>query len=1347
MKHTNKYNYIDVVNQFVPEFYRETDFAAFGSEEDVSLTFCGKVLKAAIENNLYWDVSGYTRDELASFFISTNKLTRISPKSFDQQLLAPYGKSLASFRSAAELKDFVSGTLLPDTRLNDPSGFYSHLSSIGFGAYSSVGVTHEYLVDTLGMFYFFNTPYQLSSTEASSCASSLMLDALVDPILAGREATEQDAINVLFKHFWYTKEETPYNKSFIPLHYASGTAELSGATYASGTQLLSSVLVQLSTWTSPRLRDQSFLTDSLGILLDDGPFPVRMRDAGPFQRFLKAISLGIADINLILEDISYLLSIEECPTEFLELLGNNIGWRFLTGDYTRWRAQLRNAVLMYKTKGSVTGLDAALRLIFPDGTFSSEDVAECWECYIPKLLYYLLKTESWMPKVWNEGYTLDEIGFNKPADITWNIAPPTYVDALDRNIRFGVDMILEEMHRRFKNIQINGKNFRKLPMWTCIPEPRGFSHRNYPQDTANYGQARDASSGFLVRVPPWEKYGFYRQTEFNQPVIDFLCNTLSGTRGDFGFEVNQTYVQAFRELLTTAREETFEISGLPKYSDNNKFRFFVSGHTLPPNYTKLVQYGHASSLSDFDTWNTKSSYVFSQLYASSMDFAVERYDTFRNKAALEVFRDVLRDFVPLHVTARITVVQDLEDWHSIFSQLSVQLTECMDDFSTEFFASQRAQFWAGASGTGDLSATVVNQDGRILPAYDISENYFWHGIATDLDRNTSRRRNYRYALDCYPYTREGKSQPVALNHYQYATAYSASKLPADQWLNTTEYIVKGFDYLTQAYEPSSSSTWDFSGYYNNTGAGCLQGGSTTSGYDLSSSYPIRAVPETDMTPSSHVIYRNNMRGIVQVITSDKIRKADDPSSIVFSDLDYRSYNFGTKMHKGWNVYTGEFGTRLKNTVSTAVPFYGGYNFISYAYGPTIYNSDFRYRGEIVFTTQSPAPITSGTLPGANQYLYGYDPQWSGVVGGSQAGAQTYVAADGAIQTVHRPSYFKDAPIASSVESERGRIPFVMPNGLQGFYTREILSGLYIAQTKPDSESFIIINDGDASSIYNSVRYPSVSFYNVDGNSLRVQVPLGQPTFSHPADGGYNKLRGQSQFRLDLTAKTVSRTKDQSISVHLMTSGAVSNDGNPITWAYSWQEGKWLIWDATTTPESKFVKNIPVGADISCPEPLSLNFHTMDILTEKEIPCGRDIKSATVHTGDTGYLLSVWAPTPITTNTSNAYDDGVTLYEISFVDTVLNHCVNDFNSYETYEIYKFWDSMAAKRGPIPDNESLVPSIQYYSRDELWSSGTMEASGGSKGSYIELLGDDNYSASGTEVIAGALTCSVRAFTVED
>ena len=63
---TTKYNYIEIVNRMVPEFYRETDFRLYGEEEDVSLTFLGKMLKAAIQNDLYLTVSSFDLTERMS---------------------------------------------------------------------------------------------------------------------------------------------------------------------------------------------------------------------------------------------------------------------------------------------------------------------------------------------------------------------------------------------------------------------------------------------------------------------------------------------------------------------------------------------------------------------------------------------------------------------------------------------------------------------------------------------------------------------------------------------------------------------------------------------------------------------------------------------------------------------------------------------------------------------------------------------------------------------------------------------------------------------------------------------------------------------------------------------------------------------------------------------------------------------------------------------------------------------------------------------------------------------------------------------------------------------------------
>lgn len=1321
---TTKYNYIDVVNHMIPEFYRETDFFQYGSEEDVSLTFLGKILKAAIQNNLFLDVSNALMTDpldmsaIAPYFVPDGN-TSIGPNEFEKRFMVPYGLNFESFATSQEIDAWVRGTFLPDIECNNPVGLFGVLSGYGFGTFATLSSVHAYCKEYLGLFYFMNTP-SLSGTggDTSGDCSAIMADYLLTPILRGELATEQEAINALFSFFWHNRESSTYYGSFIPTQYASGVADISGNTYLSGTQMLDAIKLQLQSWTDPRLKNHEFLKDSLTILIGDGTvagmgeYPKKMRDAGPFQRFLKAVSLGIADINLILEEINDLLSIDECPEKFLELLANNIGWRFLTGEYSKWRAQLRNAVMLYKTKGSVVGLDAACKLIFPDNTFAASDVSEAWECYLPKLVYYLVKTESFITKEGLEfARTEDQFNGSQPPNVRFNQAPSRYESGKDRNYRFLVDAILQDMHNKFCTIRISGKSFEELPMWTCLPEDpvKGFWHRNYPSDPGPPNQ------GFYVAVPPWEKYGFYKEAELGRQEIDYLCKTLSGSRNDFGFEVNPVYVQAFKDLCDKAIGTMYALSGTPILANNNKFRLFTSGHELPPNYHEYVEYGYTSGVSDFDVWNTKSSHIFAAFDASTLDYTIDRYDTFRNKGALDVFVDILKEFVPFHVVLRLVLYEDLEDTHCARSVLCVVADDCVDDFNTGYLNSYRTNFWAGASGTGDLSTTYTNGDGRVLPSYDAASSTFWQYSATDLDRNTSRRRNYRYALECYPYTRIGKGMPVALTHYAIAT--SNADVNADPYISTWEYILKGFNYELQTYLDPSSSVWDSSAFFN-PGTECVGGGST-GGFDLSNTYPVRAVPDTESSCSSLVVYRNVMDDVLEVMTSRSIRESVDYVDLKFSDLDYRSFTFGTTVHENYSYYKNEFSGVLSNWIAATIPFYGGHNFISYAYGPTIWNSDFRYKGLIdsnIGTDPSPAQ--------AFPWSYGYRAQWSHVVGGTEAQGQKYKNYLGR-SIVLEPTYFDTAPDASSITSPQGVIHTRDPYGHPYLATKEILSGIEIRQTSEESKSFIVVSDASAHTD-NSILAYTATLFTRDSNPLTLVVPF-DPTTIGLAD--YNRLRPQSQFGLDIFAKTKRGVVAQEVVVELVTSGVTDDSGDEMVWGYNWIEQKWIPRPSKNSDDFEDYKNhVCVRTRDECPVAYRLDFHTQDDRTVKSIPCHGVIKTGQVHKNTTGYLLKIYnkTPSPLTRV------DAVEIHEISIVDKVLNGKTNYFNSKETNTIYTFWDSL---------------TTGSYSRDSTYSTSSFETSGGSRAEYLELLGGDLYSASGNIDGGGGSSIDFITYGVED
>ena len=88
------------------------------------------------------------------------------------------------------------------------------------------------------------------------------------------------------------------------------------------------------------------------------------------------------------------------------------------------------------------GLDAACKLVFPDGIFDASDVVETWESYLPKLLYYMIKNSSFISKEGLEFESKETLfGTSWPVGVRFNQAPASYNKAKDRNYRFLVDAI------------------------------------------------------------------------------------------------------------------------------------------------------------------------------------------------------------------------------------------------------------------------------------------------------------------------------------------------------------------------------------------------------------------------------------------------------------------------------------------------------------------------------------------------------------------------------------------------------------------------------------------------------------------------------------------------------------------------------------------------------------------------------------------------------------------------------------------------------------------------------------------------------------------------------------------
>jgi len=122
-----KRTYHNAVELITPGFYLEKDLELSGLESSVvgsvvnsHLTFLANstsLLNPSATSNYsgLGDISG-----IGSFFIKQNERTKVTPQSFELDVLSPMGSSLGDLTSSGALLEYLSGNLLPKITLNSP---------------------------------------------------------------------------------------------------------------------------------------------------------------------------------------------------------------------------------------------------------------------------------------------------------------------------------------------------------------------------------------------------------------------------------------------------------------------------------------------------------------------------------------------------------------------------------------------------------------------------------------------------------------------------------------------------------------------------------------------------------------------------------------------------------------------------------------------------------------------------------------------------------------------------------------------------------------------------------------------------------------------------------------------------------------------------------------------------------------------------------------------------------------------------------------------------------------------------------------------------------------------------
>lgn len=895
-KNYHQHNYIDVVKALTPDLYHDTDFAIYGKDEDILYSTLGKILKAIDVIDDIFPTANFATSSLQQRFVLRNGLTNIRPYVFEIKILNALNTSFSDFTNREEFKTYVSGTLLPHIVLDSPTTeFISGVSSLVTSSVDTASKCHTYLMDTLSWYYALNSTGLAGTTVEPSSIVTEELTRLYD----GETLQEKDAITSIFEYLWKNRETVSLCSECIPHQLSKSDYEISAGTYTSGTQNWERLKTLVSIW----YNDHDNRSTTLDTYLDlfTGPtesFTPKMVEDGAFTKFLQALSYGFYDINTTIEDLGDLVDIERCPPQFLQHLASLIGWKLMTGDIDRWRAQLRKAVYIYKGKGTRKALEEALELVFSDPTIVPPDqINETWEMFLPRMVYYLIATES---KTLNN----PKVGFQMFKGIPferWSTAN------LDLNYRAATDYVLEVIHKntppsptRAKGgaIYFNDVKF-DLSSWDPKqPNFKGFYHRQTPN----------------CPVPPWENDRFYDNTYVSKHQINVLCDILtassnaSGTNSPRGgLEIPQTYVADLSAILM---KENLEDDDLYYRSWNRKWKFYTSGYSPPPNLSSIASSKDVSKLGLVDYWMSKSSTITSQVYLNNFNFSVDAVRINRGEV-IDTIRQVFKSFLPFHVIAKIFNNTDaLEDHISKDIQLCpIALVNFFD-----------------VSATGDFDHYILNNltpssislASVLTSSIDTSANFVMTSHA-NTSRASGRRRSLKYLNRFRVYSRSGKSMPIPKKAlFQYETsAYDTLNL------HTSEFIPLGYNFSSGTYFSPSGS---FSGVYdasNDIAASALpvifsgtttypgtevylpvgrsaitEVSSTYNGIDVSSTFPCRIPFLHGCAPS---ISRSEIRGIKQVIISSMCRQGLTSD---FGDLTLDNFKFGRGVNRDFANTSG-----------------------------------------------------------------------------------------------------------------------------------------------------------------------------------------------------------------------------------------------------------------------------------------------------------------------------------------------------------------------------------------------------------------------------------------------------------
>ena len=1111
----HKHNYIEFVQSLVPNIYLEREETAHGTKQDSIYSVLNSVLQLGVSADLWVTGFGpgrsYKNPDICKFFVPSNKLTRVTADVLDTSVLPAFGERMENFKTKKEWETFVTDTLLPSISYNNfTPTFSAGCESFIASSLSSSDLVQNHLEDSLGLLYFVNSKGRSSvainesigASALSSCASALW----VDNIYKGQPITEDDCVQSLLQYTWgaQNSDNTEKLKELIPYEYrVSATA----ADVSSTSGTVAGFKAAASVFMHPKQKSP-IVEDSLSIILSSTLYPTKIAPAGNLRKFLQAMSFTFYDVDEVISELNEIIDIHKAPPEFVEHLATLIGWKLVGEDVESWRAQLRNAIYLYKTKGTREGLESFMSLFFVSGTYfplsSTNTLAdstrkgglyELWESYLPNLIYYTLKTESFMVSATDTEREQFVRHLKDYTQLNVNVDK----EVPDNNFRFLTDLILEALHKKHGCIRIQNRDYRETKFWQSqetVSGKKGFLHR-----------------GKTVVVPPWEDEKFYSDSYITPEVLETLNEILISPRQELGFEVPSSTVSDLSSYIGT--KTGMDGDSIPEvYGDNHRFRFYTYDHEYPPNLsanTNNAGFEPGSILADY--WNSKSSNLAMHIPWGDVEFfrsdgmttkstpATVNDTTTFNTYSLDIITECFREMMPLRTMVRSIVradtmddAQTYQEWgcgfiHGRFEEPPEGLLD--STYSTGFRGGQ-----GSASGVRQSKGRHVSDP----------EGDFWTTTGTLGYRTNTRARSLKYNLPSSYFSREGLNQPLSPDFNDRVTwgsgvgAYAFSAGISDYLfssMRTNSFMPKGYNFSSLSY--FSPKVGEASGIYSKHErikagmATYLDPSSMFYGIQASAVYPARSRMDLPLDCSSSGPFnRMQVKEINRAMMGYAIRKYKITQNATWLNFDgdlWEQRGFGTKVNTAWLDYRHNFEKTLD---------FQPFSLLSHGFGPGHRNPDFEISGTLNLTdNDSLAPFIPPRAPNFAATI-SESPEWKAFVCGDALEGTEFknyentnkilrrngLLSKGGYGTYQNPSDMVGNPIDTG-----GMIKYSNNANLSGveFVGATHSTNMAILNTT-QSNNYRLISQASGATLFETQRNTPWSY---NGGSVRIRIPYNR----------------------------------------------------------------------------------------------------------------------------------------------------------------------------------------------------------------------------------------------------------------